>query len=73
MDENVTLEKLVLYYYNETELTDSVLVQKAIDTNYFVAEEYQDLKETFSYLDRIAVNPSDETINSILNYSKTFN
>ena len=73
MIKNVTLENLVLYYYNETDLTDSVLIQSAIDNNYFVAEEYKELKDAFSYLDKIVVSPSDSSVQNILKFSKMFN
>ena len=69
MQQNITLNHLVLYLYNETELTDSVTIQHAIDTNYFVKEKYDELIETVSLFDSMKLKPGKNVINNILNYS----
>ena len=69
MQENITLENLVLYLYNETEMTDSVLIQNAIDTNYFVKEQFDELIETVKHLDSLIQSPGKNVVDHILNYS----
>lgn len=69
MDENSTHEQLILYYFNETGMADSVMVQKEIDTHQEVKEEYRHIVEVFDHIDKIVMSPSEKTINSILDYS----
>ncbi|MFN8153721.1 MAG: hypothetical protein U0Y08_05445 [Bacteroidia bacterium] len=70
MDETVTLNHLILYLYNETELTDSVLVQQALDTNEEIADEYQQLMEARKLIDQTLLSPSKDSVNSILAYAQ---
>ena len=69
MYQNITLSHLVLYLYNETEITDSVFIQHAIDTNYFVKEHFDELIETVSLFDSMELKPEKNVIDNILNYS----
>jgi hypothetical protein len=71
MEEVCTLNDLVAYLYNETELTESVMVQNAIDHNYEVAETYQDLISAKALLDTTLLRPSDGVVQRLLNYSLT--
>ena len=71
MEEVCTLNDLVAYLYNETELTETVLVQKAIDHDEEVAETYSDLLAAKALLDRTLMRPSDVSVQRILNYSLT--
>lgn len=65
-----TLNYLVLYLYNETKITDTVLIQNAIDTNQEIAETYQDLKDAKALIHETLMTPSQKSIQTILNYSK---
>jgi hypothetical protein len=68
MDENSTHDSLILYYFNETGMTKSVLVQKQIDTFEEVKEEYQHLIEVFDRIDKILLQPSEKSVDAILRY-----
>lgn len=70
MDETITLDHLVLYLYNETELTESVLVQQAIDQDDEIAENYSLLIKARNLIDSTLQGPSKESVNSILAYSR---
>lgn len=70
MDETITLNHLILYLYNETELTTSVLVQNALDTNEEIAEEYSQLIEARKLIDETLMAPSKDTVSSILAYAQ---
>ena len=70
MNENITLNHLILYLYNETALSDSVLVQKAIDHDEEVAEEFQSLIEARDLISKSLLAPSGNSIQSILSYSR---
>ena len=70
MNKKFTLNDLLLYLYNETKMTESVLIQKAIDFDFETEEEFEDLKAAVSYLDNLLESPSKNCVNNILNYSK---
>jgi hypothetical protein len=55
--------------YNETELTDSVIVQKAIDHDDEVAETYQDLLAAKALLDHTLMRPSLKALQNVLQYA----
>lgn len=70
MSESYTSHDLLLYLYNETKMTDSVLIQKAIDYHAETEEEFEELKAAVCYLDKLLETPSQKCIENILNYSK---
>ncbi|MBK7683444.1 MAG: hypothetical protein IPJ26_13725 [Bacteroidetes bacterium] len=69
MNETITLNHLVLYLYNETELTESVMVQKAIDQNEEIAEEFYSMAAARDLIDHSLMHASKSSINSILSYA----
>jgi hypothetical protein len=70
--DKISTKKLLLYLFNETEMTDSVLIQHAIDYNYFIAEEFKEMKDTIDHLDDLLMIPKKSTIENILSYSKSY-
>lgn len=70
MNKKFTLNDLLLYLYNETKMTESVLIQKAIDFDAATEEEFEDLKSAVTYLDKLLETPSEKCIKNILKYSK---
>jgi hypothetical protein len=70
MLENYTTNDLILYLYNETGLEDSVFIQKAIDHNEEVAEEFHQLAAVKSLIEHtFADMPSRGSVNAIMAYS----
>lgn len=69
MKETSTTEKLILYLFNETALTDTVLVQKAIDEDPETECEFENLKATLAVLDHMLVSAPERAIGQILSYS----
>ncbi len=69
MNETVTLDQLILYLYNEAELTDTVLIQKAIDKYPEVEEEFQDLIAAKNLIDHSLLHASKKSLNTILSYA----
>jgi hypothetical protein len=70
MIEITTTNDLLLYLYNETKMTESVLIQKAIDNDPETEEEFEELKSAVSFLDSILEPPSPKCLDNILNYSR---
>lgn len=69
MSETSTTEKLILYLFNETEMTDSVLVQRAIDYDPEVECEFENLKATLKFLDDSLMLPSEQSIRNIMKHA----
>lgn len=69
MNENITLNHLVLYLYNETEITESVMVQKAIDQDEEIAEEFYSMAAARDLIDQSLMHASKSSIESILSYA----
>ena len=70
MNTNTTTINLVQYLYNETELTESVITQQAIDYDEEVYEEFQQLVFVKNLLDDATVAPYKATIDRIKSYSR---
>lgn len=70
MKKTSTTLELLLYLYNETKMTESVLIQKAIDNDPETEEEFEEIKAALSYLDSILLSPSKKSVDNILNYSR---
>lgn len=70
--DKISTKKLLLYLFNETEMTDSVIIQHAIDCNYYVAEEFKEMTETIDHLDQIMTEPEKSTLSNLLAYSKAW-
>jgi hypothetical protein len=69
MNETITLNDLVLYLYNETEITESVMVQRAIDQDENVAEEFYSMAAARDLIDHSLMHASKSSIESILSFA----
>ncbi len=69
--DKISTRKLLLYLFNETEMTDSVVIQHAIDYDYYTAEEFNEIKESFDHLDSLMCDPDQSTVRNIMAYSKS--
>ncbi len=69
MSITATTEHLILYYFNETALTETVLIQHEIDTDVDTEIEFENIKETFRLVDRALCDPSKKSIDRILQYA----
>ena len=61
-----TKEDLILYAYNETELTDSVLIQKSIDGDPLVESEFKEIVASLNLLDSALLTPDETTMNRLM-------
>ncbi|MFZ9943874.1 MAG: hypothetical protein ACO3O0_09710 [Bacteroidia bacterium] len=69
MDSNITNEKLILYLYNETDMLDSVLVQRQIDEDPETECAFENIKASLKLFDAALTPPSQESVNRILRYA----
>ncbi len=61
-----TQNNLVRYAYNETGLIESDQIQRAIDGDPLVAQEFREVVEVINLLDDVKLEPSKECIDRIL-------
>lgn len=57
---------LLLYYYNESGMHDSDRIQRAIDGDPVVGAAYNEIIDSLSQLDVPLLEPSDDTVQRIL-------
>ena len=70
MNKNATTINLILYLYNETQLTESVLTQQAIDYDEEIGEEFRQLVFVKKLLESATIAPRRDTVDRIKYYSK---
>lgn len=71
MNKMYSTEDLILYAYNETELTESVLIQQSIDGDPLVENEYQEIVASINVLDKVLLEPDRETMDRLMELIKT--
>ncbi len=69
MGKTSTTNDLILYLYNETPLTETVLIQKDIDTDPATEAEFESLKKAQHLLDCMLERPANSCLRSIMRYS----
>lgn len=65
-----TEEKLISFFYHETELLESFEIEDAIETNMNCNQSYTRLSNELLDLRRITLQPKQKSLNNILAYSK---
>ncbi len=65
-----TLNDLIYFAYNESEVSDTTDYHTIIDANQELSKEYRAVLRVKRYLNKIKVGPSESVIRNIMNYSK---
>jgi hypothetical protein len=73
MVQTSTTENLILYLFNETKMVDSVLIQREIDQDAEVENEFENIKSALDYLDKALIAPSEKSISKIMAYAHSHN
>lgn len=71
MNRTFTLTDLILFAYNETQLLETTLIVNELETNYRLQEAFKEVVDTIDYIESMVTEPSEKSINAILNYSRT--
>lgn len=66
--QDYTYNDLILYYFNETQLTQTVITQNAIDTYPELEQEYETMVAVFEKIDGALINASEKSIQKILSF-----
>ena len=70
MKQTFTNPLLLLYAYNEADLSGSDEAQRMIDGDPVVAADYRELNERIECLDAFKAEPSEASIQRILDFAK---
>ncbi|MEM6963244.1 MAG: hypothetical protein AAF573_00675 [Bacteroidota bacterium] len=70
MEHNFTLNHLIKFIYKETSAAETIAIGFALEADWNLYEEYKALKKSFDQLPKVTFNPSPESIQNILRYSK---
>ena len=70
MNKTSTQEDLLRYAYNETNLPDSDRIQRAIDGDPLVQEDYKEIHDVLNTLDEGRVSPSEKSLKAIMEKAK---
>ena len=73
MIQTFTQLDLIRFIYNETTTEQHREIELALLCDNELMEAYKSLKSTVSTLNEVTYNPSNSTIETILNYSKSTN
>ena len=71
MIKTFTQDDIVRYIYQETTKEENIEIEQAMLFDEALANEYAELSDVVSSLNGIQKDPSQKTIDSILNYSKS--
>ena len=70
MQENFTTEDLIRFIYHETNASETMAINEAMETNADLYETYENLMDAFQKMPRVQFSPSTKSLDNILNYSK---
>ena len=71
MYKQFTQEDLIRYSYNETSLTESKAIEQALEENWELKEQYEEIQATFEVLDKVVMrSPNLSSIKIIMDYSQ---
>ena len=65
-----TQDQLVRLAYGELPLLERLETEFALEQDFFLREDYQELRRAKQELPRVTFRPSKSSINAILSYSK---
>lgn len=70
MQNNFTIEDLVLLLYKETDASKSLAIFEALQEQPELLAEFEQLSQAKALLPKVHFSPSDKSIDKILNYSE---
>jgi hypothetical protein len=70
MNKTSTQSDLIKYAYNETNLPDSDRIQRAIDGDPLVQQDYNEIHDVLNTLNEGRMEPSEKSIKAIMDKAK---
>lgn len=71
MDEISTLNELIRFAYNETEILETVQITRSIEADPLIEAMYQELLMSMDVLDKFSADPANESLQNIFAYAKS--
>jgi predicted nucleic-acid-binding protein len=71
MNKTFTTTDLILFAFNETLLSDTVFIVKALEQDFYLQAEFEEVIETIHYIDMFNLGPSNASLDAILKYSRS--
>ena len=71
MDEISTLNDLIRFAYNETEILETVQITRSIEADPLIEAMYQELLMSMDVLDKFSADPANESLQNIFAYAKS--
>lgn len=71
MTKTTTQRSLLLYAYNECALFESDGIQRSIDGDPLVQQEFNEMVNIIQSLDKVVLDPSKKSIEAILAFART--
>ncbi len=72
MNKSFTQNDLLRFYYNETDYGETKAVEKALENDFKLKQQYQTLCQTLDKIDQAYMEPSETTIDIIREHSGHF-
>jgi hypothetical protein len=66
-----TTDDLIQYLYHETSEEKTNAIEKALQTDWNLKEQFEALKGTKLELDKLVTSPRPQSVMAILNYART--
>lgn len=70
MQENFTTEDLVRFIYQETDASETLAINEALEADEALYTAYENLMDGFQALPKVQFRPSEATLDSVLDYSR---
>ena len=70
MTQKFTQNDLIRFIYKETSVRETLAIQEALNNDFDLFVEYQELYRTFQQLPKVTFSPSKNAIQNILSYSQ---
>jgi len=71
MKQDFTQQHLLKYIYKETTATETLEIREALNSDWNLNEEYQEMLLAYRQLPKVTFNPSSSSIENILRYSQS--
>ena len=70
MTQKFTQNDLIRFIYKETSVRETLAIQEALNSDFDLFVEYQELYQAYQQLPKVTFSPSKSTIQDILQYSQ---
>jgi hypothetical protein len=65
-----TPDELIQYVYNETPLQKTAAIKAALETDWSLREQYDEIKSALNCLENVTLSPRKKAVDKILDYAE---